>query len=287
MNNSTLLARRGLRGALETRRDAKVLKTDPICVYDLAERMGVEVRFHCANSFGGMYAKISQTVLVPSLRPAGRRAFTCAHELGHWYFNHGDRVDQFESIDKIDNENPDERLVNIYASYLLMPSWVVADAFNRRGLNPQTCSPENFYLVSCQLGVGYETLIQHSFRSLNLIPSYRATDLLKITPKEIKSMVLGNMANEGHLIIADPYWNAVPIDLQVGDRAILPKGIVLEGTCVTPIASCPLGQVVEGHAPGIGRAESKETKWSVFMRVSRKDFEGRSVYRHLEDPDLE
>src|SRR5258707_13572991 len=110
MNTWRDLARQGLRGALETRRQAKVSKAEPICVYDLAERLGVEVKFCSGNSFGGMFAKASKTVLVPALRPPGRQAFTCGHELGHWYFGHGTHIDDLNAIEQHSGGAPQERL---------------------------------------------------------------------------------------------------------------------------------------------------------------------------------
>ena len=48
------LARRAVRAALETRRRADTDKADPICVFDLAERLGVEVQFSLGPTFGGI-----------------------------------------------------------------------------------------------------------------------------------------------------------------------------------------------------------------------------------------
>ena len=103
-----LLARRALRGALETRRRVRASTLDPVCVYDLAEQLGIEVKFFAGNSFGGMYVKTSQTILVPSLRPPGRRAFTCAHEIGHWFFGHGTRIDRLGEIGRRSERKPEE-----------------------------------------------------------------------------------------------------------------------------------------------------------------------------------
>src|ERR1039457_6825775 len=110
------LAREGFRGALETRRRVKVAKIDPVCVYDAAEKLGVEVKFCSGDSFGGMYVKTSQTILVPAMRPPGRQAFTCAHELGHWYFRHGNRIEIFDDLQNSSNEDPEERLANFFAA---------------------------------------------------------------------------------------------------------------------------------------------------------------------------
>ena len=103
------LARRALRGALEVRKKAGLSLSLPICIYDLAgETLKVEVRFQAGPSFGGMYAKETQTILVPSERPAGRRAFTCAHELGHWYFKHGTRLEDLIEQESWELEEEEE-----------------------------------------------------------------------------------------------------------------------------------------------------------------------------------
>jgi uncharacterized protein DUF955 len=280
------LARQGLRGALETRRRANVSKADPICVYDLAERLGVEVKFCGGSSFGGMYAKASQTVLVPALRPPGRQAFTCAHELGHWYFRHGSQIDQLSDIDQDSDSTPEERLANIYAGYLLMPPWAVEDVFTRRGLDPNVYSPLQTYVAACQLGVGYETLVQHLRWSLALVTPGRADELLKTTPKQIRDSLVGQDRTR-HLVVADHAWAKVAIDLQVGDFALIPHGLRLEGDSAHVQDKRDTGILVEGCTPGITRAASQDGSWHAFLRVSRKDFAGRSLYRHLEDPDAD
>jgi len=67
---------------------------DAICVYDVAQSLGIEVRFVGIPSLEGMYWKKSPaTILLGAERPAGRQSFTCAHELGHHIFNHGNKID--------------------------------------------------------------------------------------------------------------------------------------------------------------------------------------------------
>lgn len=286
MNGRTLLARQGLRGALETRRRIPIAGSDPICVYDIAERLGIEVRFFGGNSFGGMYAKASRTILVPTLRPAGRRAFTCAHEIGHWFFGHGSRIDDLDIIGSRGDSDPVEHLANTFAGYLLMPPRAVNEAFERRRCVPITCTPLQAYTVAMQLGVGYGTLVSHLRWSLDLITPARAEELLKTSPKQLQESLLGDNRAR-HLVIADHSWTKVPIDLQVGDMAMLPKGVRLEGNSIGVVSSHYLGLLVVGRVPGITRAETPDGSWSAFLRVSRRDFEGRSIYRHLEDPDVD
>src|SRR2546426_775951 len=55
---------------------------NPINPYDLAEQLGVEVRFVDITSMEGMYCKAPKPhILLSSHRPLGRQAFNCSHEL--------------------------------------------------------------------------------------------------------------------------------------------------------------------------------------------------------------
>jgi len=277
------LARTALRASFEARRKAAALFEDPICIYDLAERLGLEVWFVAGASFGGMYVKDSDQLFIPSERHAGRKAFTCAHELAHWWFNHGTRIDKLD-FDKSDHEVPEECLANLFGGYILMPRHAVVDAFRRRQIQPQYCTPIQIYEVACQLGVGYETLLKHMRYSLNLITHSRLIDLQGSTPKDFRIQVLGNSEN-CHMVLAGSNWRKVSIDLEVGDFAVLPKKAILNGTAAQIVGDCPLGVIAKGVRPGIAQAIMNSSSWAAMLRVSRKKFHGRSAYRHLEDPD--
>lgn len=236
-----------------------------------------------------MYARASKTVLVPALRPPGRQAFTCAHEMGHWHFDHGTRVDELDDMGNRSQRAPEERLANVFASYLLMLPWAVEDAFKRRGWDPQTTSPLQVSICAGQLGVGYKTLVQHMEWSLDLISPDRGRELDKATPKQIRQKVLEDDPEflTDHLVIVDTWWNTIAIDLRVGDAAILPEGARVEGDAVKSIGDHSMGQIIQGSQPGISRAETEDGRWAAYIRVQRRDYVGLSNYRHLEDPDVE
>jgi hypothetical protein len=279
-------AREALRGALDVRRRAGVNKVAPVCVYDLAQRLGLEVRFAGGGSFGGMYERRSQTVVVPALRPPGRRAYSCAHEMGHWYFRHGTRVDRAEDFEQIQERAPEERLANLFGGYLLMPQWAVEAQFDARGWEPPSATAMQIYVVAGVLGVGYATLVQHLCWSLQLLDHSRLEDLLRTTPKQLRSVLLGDDA-ASHIIAADRDWPMhLPIDLQVGEGAIVPHDAEIDGNTAVVRGTVDSGRLVLATAPGVSRIESACERWSVFLRVSRRDFIGRSIYRHLEDCDV-
>lgn len=289
MTTRTALSRIALRAAIELRTKLSISETAPICIYDVAEKLGVEVRFLEGDSFEGMYYKDKEIILVPTMRPYGRQAFSCAHELGHWYFKHGTQVDQLLGNSDCALKSDEEYLADTFAGYMLMPPWSVKQLFLSRDLHTDTCSPLEAYKISCQLGVGYETLIDHLYYSLRKMPPEARERLMEASPKGIREDLLGKAA-EGvrHLTVVDGKWDAVvPVDLQVGDVAIIERAQVIAGGSVGAIGNSSLGQIIQAVKPGLSTVASKSGEWSVFVRVARKNFVGRCIYRHLGDPDVD
>ncbi len=167
-----------------------------------------------------------------------------------------------------------------------MPSWAVKRAFGERTLDPERSSPLQIYTVAMQLGVGYTTLIFHLSYALQLLSHARTKVLLRSSPSDIRAELLGQ-TDVRHLIVVDGYWRGVPIDMQVGDMAILPLGVRPEGRAAEIMGEHSLGILIQAQRPGISRFEQTDEKWAAFVRVSRKNYEGRSRFRHLEDPDAD
>jgi len=167
-----------------------------------------------------------------------------------------------------------------------MPAWAIEAAFNRRGWTPETCSPVEIYTIATEFGVGYDTLLQHLRWSLQNLASSRAFELGKITPKTIREQIIGNIETK-HLLMVDRQWVKGNIDLQVGHMALLPKGTIIEGDAVSIMRHLPAGQLVQGQKPGIARATLEGAEWDKYIRVSRADFVGLSIYRHLEEADVD
>ena len=280
------LARIAMTEALRVRRKCGYSPWEPVCVYDLAERVGVEVRFLDIPSMEGIYLQCSNPqIMVSSLRPPGRQAFTCAHELGHHIFNHGDQFDELiDSRSEARRSSPEEFIANCFAGILLMPKTMVNRGFSVRSLDPSTCPPEAFYIVGCWVGVGYTTIIHHLNKALRVIPDAKATELLRSRPKIIRSTILGREC-PGDLIVADQYWNGRAIDTQVSDFILLPPNAIIEDECVAVVEQCNLRTLVQAKAPGIGRVFTRNPEWSAFIRTSKKNYIGRAIYRFLEEAD--
>jgi Zn-dependent peptidase ImmA (M78 family) len=275
------LVMKALEAALKVRRDMHVGLWTPVCVYDLADKMGVDVRFLPYSSMEGIYSKSDCPVIVVSaLRPTGRQAYTCAHELGHHIFGHESSVSNARN-----RGDPQEILADMFAGFLLMPKSAVEHAFTIRGWDPHSCTPLQLYTIAGWLSVGYQTLIYHMTNTLHLLPAYRARNLEKIPLGTIRAEYLKRETKE-NLIIVDTDWSERAIDVQVGDLIQLPANVHQEGDLVYFQEDNQHGRLFCAIRQGQqGRFFHPATGWAASVRVSRKNFVGRALYRHLEDPD--
>lgn len=66
----------------------------PCSAFDLALEIGVEVRLAPLPSAEDIDFPGKPVIIVSSLRPSGRQAFTCAHEIGHHVYGHGEQFDE-------------------------------------------------------------------------------------------------------------------------------------------------------------------------------------------------
>jgi Zn-dependent peptidase ImmA (M78 family) len=276
------LALRASSAALKIRKQGNIASDAPCSVFDLATEMGIEVRFVPLPSAEGVYSPGKPVIVVSSLRPQGRQAFTCAHELGHHIYGHGEQFD--ELIEERENRryDPKEFEANCFASELLMPKTTVLRGLVARGWNVKSLSAERCYRIASWLGVGYVTLIRHLHRGMGLLVQQQASDLEKIKLPQIRESILGEKTKE-HLVFVDEYWQGRPIDARVDDLIVLPTSVQIEGNVVTHIRTFPGGCLVRATRPGIGRATLSPSVWAQYIRVSRKEFKGLAKFRHLEE----
>ena len=282
MNNRQTLARKSIVAALRTRRAVAYGLDHAICVYDLAEKLGVEVRFLDLPSMEGMYSSApGPTIIVSSLRPPGRQAFTCAHELGHHIRDDGVVIDELLEQWEKPRFDPKEFKADCFAGALLMPKMAVSKAFAVREWRMEKCTPAQAFLIASYFGVGYATLIHHMRSALQVLPGELAQALLKVSPRKAQSLLLG-LKTPHKVVEVDAYWTGRAVDVEVGDLVFVRDGAQSEGTCVELSSDVEHGRFFRAARPGIGRLEVK-TAWSAYVRVSRRDFVGRSLYRHWEE----
>ena len=286
MDNRKDIARHAFAEALRMRRAAGQGMYGAICIYDLAERLGVEVRFTDIPSMEGMYlGGVSPTIILSSLRPPGRRAFTCAHELGHHNNGDGTVIDHLVERENLPTFEVQEFRADCFAGALLMPKTAVEKAFALRGCTIMDCTPGQVYIVSNYFGVGYETLVQHMHRSLHLLPEDRAATLNRVRPRRAQAMALGWETLEP-ICIVDSHWTQRSIDVETGDLIFVYGAPILDGGCLERVQITRLGSLFRAKRPGIGKIEDS-VGLSAFVRVSKRGFVGRSLFRHLEEVDSE
>lgn len=286
MNNRRTIARQATVAALRTRREVGYGLDHAICVYDLAEKLGVEVRFLNLPSMEGMYLSASDPIIIiSSLRPPGRRAFTCAHELGHHKWGEGMEFDEIlEQWDK-PRLDPKEFKADCFAGALLMPMMAVSRAFAVRGWCMENCTPAQVFSLAGYFGVGYTTLIHHMRSALQVLPGRHAQALLKVGPRKAQSQLLG-LQTQHKVVDVDAHWASKAVDVEVGDLILTRGGAQSEGACIEPWSHVEHGRLFRAARPGIGRLVASSS-CPAFVRVSRRDYVGRSLYRHWEEADDE
>jgi len=283
----TDLAKAALEKSLEIREEHGYDFRSPLCVYELADRALVKVRFVDDVSMEGIYAALAKpTILISALRPLARRAFTCAHELGHHFFGHGSTIDEIRDEAQDGKFQPNEFLADTFAGFLLMPAQGVKRAFSSRGIDSARVTPEQIYTVASSFGVGYETLIAHLAHSLRQVTVAHADALRKSKLPQIREQILGFAAKEP-LVIAD-CWHALgTIDAEVGTLVLLPPGAISDSDQIEPLKDTTRGRVFRALRPGLARASIPGGQWGVVVRVSRFQYAGLAQYRHLEETDGE
>jgi len=286
-NEQQRLARIAAMEAERMRRFAKVPNIAPVDPFDTAGKCGCAVRYMSLPSLEGMYSPEPQPIIVVgSQRPAGRRAYTCAHELGHHVFGHGVMLEELNSMLSTYAKSPEEFLADTFAGFFLMSQMSVLRAVNDRGWSRSTLTPVQTYALACYFGVGYGAIVNHLCYSLRFINQEHANALLKIKPKEIKG-IYGAMADT-EVILVDCQWRHRTIDVEVGDTIILPEGVIIDaGAQLLCDGEASGQQIVRAIAPGLARVAQAIGQWAAHIRIARKDYEGLSEYRFLEEAEGE
>jgi hypothetical protein len=264
---------------LRVRHRVGVGLASPINVYDACQKLGIDVLFANIPSMEGALARTPRPcVVVSSVRPPGRQAFTCAHELGHFVFEHAATVDlKADSELDFEQSNDEEQIADQFAAFLLMPKTAVLGAFRSRGLAPHDCPFLDILSIAGWFGVGYMTFANHLRFGLDLIDDARWRVLKKQRPAKIRADFVPQRDLPG-LHVVDPHWGPVAIEARIGD------GIWF----ASPPADIAFGQVIRHRGGGLVVAErtgtfgvAAEGLGAFQVRVARAQYEGRAIFRAL------
>ena len=281
------LATSALQAAAATRTKAMLDQAGPICIYDLCEALGIVVRFHNINMEGMYQRGRPPRVHLSARRPLPRRAYNCAHELGHHVFGHGSSIDELREDSKARPwEDPKEFLADTFAGFILMPIIGLRRAFSVRGWRSETATSSQIFTIACEFGVGYTTLLTHLSASVKMLSRGRAAVLRQVTPKALRMKILGASAPEP-LIVADHYRTAPTLDAEVATLLLLPPGTEVTGGGLCHERDLATGRLFRAVKPGVFQARTGG--WAIYVRIApvqkdeRYGYVGLARYRHLEE----
>ena len=277
--------------ALRFRAANEITPKQPIRVIDVALKAGIDVWYKPLPSMEGIFIDSPPTIFLSSLRQPGRKNFSCGHELAHWRFGDLVAIDELENHRKIRAvRGSNEWAAQVFAGSLLMPRHAVEEAFRLRGWSYQDCGEVQVFALANVFGVGYTTMVDHLAFSLSLISTNHAESLKRVSLSAIKAEILKLKTTE-NLVVVDQYWPEVSIDLEMGDL-LLVKGtsFSVEPDFPKVISLLPQtgiqGDLFQAQTPGIQKvtlASGVESN----VRVSRKSFAGRAIWRYEPEVDDE
>ena len=264
--NHRALATQAVRAAATTRAKAKLGQAEPICIYGLCETLGIVVRFNNINMEGMYQRGRPPRIHVSARRPLARRAYNCAHELGHHVFGHGSSVDELREEAKAQPwDDPKEFLADTFAGFILMPTLGLRRAFSIRGWTPEAATSSQIFTIACEFGVGYATLLTHLSASAKMMSRSRAATLRKLTPKALRNGILDGPTPEP-LIVVDRHRAAPTLDAEVKTLLLLPPETKVSGGGLVFEQDLAPGRLFRAVKPGVFQARAD--KWTVFVRVA-------------------
>jgi Zn-dependent peptidase ImmA (M78 family) len=281
------LARQALTAALRIRQANGKTLIQPLCPFDLALALEIDLWFKSLPSLEGMYSSLPRpAIIIGTERPSARQTYTCAHEIGHHVFGHGTKVDEIRPPGSgAAPFDPEEFLAQAFAGFLLVPKLAIDNALKTRHAKLDTATSADFYRLASFFGVGYTTLIRHLRYSLQCVSREFEEALTGEPLKKVRAQ-FGVSDPAKQLIVVDHHWSDMAADLEIGDHLLAPAGCRFEGLSLMQVEQVQGGQIVfEAVARGQGRLHTPSSDWSCFVRVRPKKFTGRAIFRHLpEEP---
>ena len=275
----------GMQSSISARKKAGLDLKSPANIDSLCKAYDITVRFNNIN-MEGMYEKSPKPrIHISALRPLARRTFTCMHELGHHVFNHGSTIDELrEDLANNQDRPPEEIIADSFASYTLMPTLGIRNAFHIRSLDPETATASDYYAIACNFGVGQSTLVNHVCYQLQMISREKRDCLGKITPKKIRNQLLG-IDLPDTLVYVDQFWNAPTLDTEIGTLLLFPHSVIIDTKMLKPEGTLSTGRLFRAVKTGITRVIISGSECATFVRIARRQYIGLAHFRHMEDED--
>lgn len=157
-------------------------RVDPI---GIAEGEGIDVIVRPLDKLlGAFFREDSVGILLNSQRPTGMFHMTCAHELGHFFLNHGSTAD--EQLDYRSDASDLELEADQFAYSLMAPHALIVRVLKAHGWNWASMhDPAILYQLSLRLGLSYTAMVW-SLARLDKLEAATAKSLANIPPADIK-----------------------------------------------------------------------------------------------------
>ncbi len=200
-------------------------QTRRIDVFGLCEQVGLWLAFFPLDGLLGSYLpEGSGGVIITTRRPVSVQRYTAAHELGHWRLRHGEGS-VLVSEEQILGDTPgeSEQLAQVFAAAVLMPPPLVFSTLKRLGSHSEEMSSVHAYEVARAAGVSYEAAVRQ-LANLEIIDGARASELLKIKPLKIKTLI-----GRGHRPVVgtadvwpvDERWHGQQLRIHADDEVVI------------------------------------------------------------------
>ena len=281
------LHREAMQAAAECRDQLDLDPFGPVDPYAIAAALGVKVVFIDTSMEGFYFEQPTPRVVLSSLRPVPRRAFTCAHELGHHWFGHGSTIDQLQEDERTESDKPEEVLANAFAAALLMPTVGLRGAFARRGWDQANPTPLQLFTIACEFGVGYATLLKHLSLTLRGISPGRRAELDRWTPQRIRRQLLDD--DYEAMLVVDAHNEAATFDVEIGTAVVLPPGVTTSGVALSFVRDGDGFDVYEAVKRGSTTVAGLAGPFAVRVMPRKSEnaagYVGAAANRFEEDPD--
>ncbi len=164
---------KGMRAALGLQRDLGLDRGEArghrVDVFGAIYKENVPLLFRKLEPLMGAYLreKGNPGIILTTRRPLGQQRFTAAHELGHHMLNHDPHADD----DSILRRSPDlardytrlppaEQEADAFASYFLVPDWLITTLIQRQEWMPQRLQdPSIVYQMALRVGASYRATV--------------------------------------------------------------------------------------------------------------------------------
>ena len=162
-----------------------------------------------------------------------------------------------------------------------MPSVGLRGAFARRGWAAPTATPLQVFIVACQFGVGYVTLINHLSYTLGEISAARRAELERWAPQRIRRELLEE--DFPSFVVVDAQTEAAAFDVERGTAVLLPLDMDVDGDALKHVRSLETFDLYQAVKRGVATVTGLAQPFSV--RVMPREYVGPAGNRFLEDPD--